>query len=335
MIEFTELVNAQELDEFVKQHENCHFMQTSLWGRVKSDWSWHGIICRDADRKIQGTMALLSRKLKWTNTSILYAPRGPIYHHGDQKTLLKLLEAAKELADRLNAVLLRLDPMVCEEDRAFISWMKNEGFRCDQAADYSLYQPRMCYVLDLHEKSPKDLEISYHQSTKRHLRTAVKNGVRIKRSSDVDAFYALMRKTAQHNGFALREYHYFKRFLDQMGESARLYLAFESDRAIAGSIAVFMGDRAWYMYGASDPKNRKSHPNELLQWQMQSDAILAGCRYFDMRGVEGYPVQGNPKLGLHQFKQGFAAQFVAYAGQFDYVCKPLIYRLLKLYAKIF
>ena len=40
MIEFVDIDHAQELDAFVTAHEWSHFMQTSLWGRVKSDWGW-------------------------------------------------------------------------------------------------------------------------------------------------------------------------------------------------------------------------------------------------------------------------------------------------------
>ena len=35
MIEYIDIDHAQEMDEFVRQHEYAHFMQTSLWGRVK------------------------------------------------------------------------------------------------------------------------------------------------------------------------------------------------------------------------------------------------------------------------------------------------------------
>ena len=43
MIEQVTLSNAAALDEFVLAHPNGHFMQTSLWGRVKTDWPWHGL----------------------------------------------------------------------------------------------------------------------------------------------------------------------------------------------------------------------------------------------------------------------------------------------------
>ncbi len=329
MIEFVTIAEAQELDAFVQAHEHCHFMQTSLWGRVKNDWTWRGMICRDKRGEICGTMALLSRRMKWCRGNILYAPRGPICKYTDADTMMELLHAAKRLARQMDAVYLRLDPMVSEEDVVVSEFMYQEGFLCNRADDFSLFQPRLCYVMQLKE----NFEKSYHSSTRRHLQTAIKNGVCVCESNDVDTFADLMGKTADHNGFEARNREYFRTFLEEMRDNAKLYLAYENGFAVAGSIAVFFGNRAWYMYGASDPENRKSHPNELLQWQMQRDAINMNCRYFDMRGVEGYPVSDNPKFGLHQFKQGFAAKFIAYSGQFDYICRPLPYKLLKWYAK--
>lgn len=264
---------------------------------------------------------------------MLYAPRGPIYDHGDVHTLEKLIEAAKQLAYRLGAIILRIDPMI-EERELLPQVLQTPEFTCSKATDYSLFQPRMCYVLDLEGIQADSLESYYHRSIRVHLHQARRREITVSFSEDVETFYNLMRKTAQHNGFALRTEEYFRRFLQQMGAHAQLYLAYKDGEAVAGSIAVFYGNRAWYMYGASDPENRQAHPNELLQWQMQHDAIKRGCRYFDLRGVEGYPTQGNPKLGLHQFKQGFSAQFVAYAGQLDHVCRPIVCRLMKLYGNI-
>lgn len=332
MIQYVDIDNASELDQFVRQHEKCHFMQTSYWGKVKSEWTWYGIIYRDTKHNIKGTMALLSKKLKWPNSCMLYAPRGPIVAGGDIQTLRNLIAAAKELACRLNAVVLRVDPMISEKD-AEAEFLRQE-FVCDCAEDYSLFQPRMCYVMNLQGLTPKTLEAQYHRSTRCHLNYAKKQGVEVEKSKDIAAFYALMQKTAHHNGFTARSETYFEQFLQQLGNHAQLYLAKHDDKVIGSSIAVFYGNRGWYMYGASDPANRKVRPNELLQWNMQLDAIKNGCKWFDLRGVEGYPIAENPKLGLHQFKQGFSAQFTAYAGQFDYVLRPIVWKLLQIYSKI-
>ena len=68
---------------------------------------------------------------------------------------------------------------------------------------------------------------------------------------------------------------------------------------------------------------------------MQRDALEGGYRYFDFRGVEGYPVPENPYYGLHHYKQGFGAQFHAYVGQCDRVLHPMRAKLVHTLQKIF
>ena len=63
---------------------------------------------------------------------------------------------------------------------------------------------------------------------------------------------------------------------------------------------------------------------------MQCHALKNGRRWFDFRGVEGYPVEENPKYGLHKYKMGFGAQFHAYAGEFDLPVRPFLERVMRL-----
>ena len=55
------------------------------------------------------------------------------------------------------------------------------------------------------------------------------------------------------------------------------------------------------------------------------DAILV--RSADMHS---YPVEENPKYGLHKYKMGFGAQFHAYAGEFDLPVRPFLERVMRL-----
>lgn len=54
---------AAEFDAFVKSHYKASFMQGSPWAGVKKNWQWRGVISRGEDGKIDGTMALLIRKV--------------------------------------------------------------------------------------------------------------------------------------------------------------------------------------------------------------------------------------------------------------------------------
>ena len=75
MIEYVTIDQAAELDAFVLRQPNCHFMQTSVWGRVKEGWGWTGILCRDEKGEIIGSMAILEHRIRHMHTGFLYAPR--------------------------------------------------------------------------------------------------------------------------------------------------------------------------------------------------------------------------------------------------------------------
>lgn len=335
MIEFVDIGHARELDEFVRAHPNCHFMQTSAWGRVKRDWGWYGILCRDARRRVVGSMALLRHNVRFFPTCMLYAPRGPIF--SDLHTFAELLGGAKQLAAQTGAYLLRIDPRIPAEDYAFAQAARSAGFSCNAASDYSLFQPRLCYDLDLHGKTPEALAAQYHRSVRYNIHHALRMGVtaRTGTAEELPAFCRMMEQTARKNGFQPRDETYFRDFLQGLGESAVLYFAEQAGRILAGAIAVYLGNSAWVMYACSDVLDRKAHPNEVLQWVMQCEALRRGCTRYDFRGVEGYPTEDNPKFGLHSYKQGFGAQFREYIGQLDLPIRPVLARAISAGQRIY
>lgn len=337
MIEYVDIEHAQELDAFVTAHQNCHFMQTSLWGRVKKDWGWYGILCRNDSGEIVGSMALLRHDIRFLPTCMLYAPRGPIFTDGDFDTFRALVDGAKQLCKRCGAYILRLDPRLEETETAFVEQATSLGFSQDTASDFSLFQPRCCYVLELAGLTPETLESKYQRSTRYNVHLAQRRGVQVALGGvdDLPDFCRMMAQTAQKNSFEPRTERYFREFLTGMGEHATLYFAQENGKNVAGTITVTLGNRSWHMYGCSDNSCLTNRPNELLQYRMQSDAIKAGCNAFDFRGVEGYPVEGNPKIGLHAYKQGYGADFHAYVGQFDYIVRPLMHKTVRFLQKLY
>ena len=332
MTEIVDITNAGELDAFVQAHPKCHFMQTSIYGRFRTDRTWNGILCRDRSRNIRGSMALLrytSRKLK---TSILYAPRGPIFDEGDLATFQELIAAARQFAEQCGAYLLRIDPLIESTDEEFLQCTQQLGFRRKAAIDYSMSQPRMCYVSDLSGFTPESLLAHYSRMKRYDVRRALRNGVTVRMGDvqDVPAFCRMMNETAEKKGFSAHDEEFFRRFLTLLGSGAQMYLAEKDGNVIAGTITMEMGNRMWHMYGCSDRNYHADCPNELLQYAMQCHALENGRRWFDFRGVEGYPVEENPKYGLHKYKMGFGAQFHAYAGEFDLPIRPFLERVMRL-----
>ncbi len=335
MIEIIEIDYGDILDQYVLDHPKCHFMQTSLWGRVKCGWEWKGILYRDPLGKICGSLALLLRRQRFTGSALCYVPRGPIWDEGNTEALNALLHAAIWVAKEEKSYLLRIDPEIPETEETFSRICREMNFQCNNASDFSLFQPRLCYVLSLEGQSEESLLASYHRSTRYHVHLALRREVQIRYGTeeDIPIFYDLMLETAKRKGFYPREEAYYRELLRGLGNHCRLYLAEEKGTVIGASMAVFYGNTAWYMYGCSKPEAGKAHANELLQWSMQCDAIRAGCKRFDFRGVEGPANPENPKFGLHRFKQSFGAELHVYVGQMDLILRPWIAGFTKRYSK--
>ncbi len=329
MVSLVNLNGASALDAFAAAQPGGHFMQSSLWGRVKTDWDWQGLLLRNPDGSVRASMALLIRRLRHFPACLLYAPRGPIFAPGDGEAFRTLVRAAADYGRGIGAYALRLDPEIPEDDAAFAAQARAEGFRIDAAEDYSLFQPRLCYVLDLSGRTPENLPELFRRSTRYNIRHAAKGPltVRVGGQDDLPAFCALMDETSARRGFTPRREPYFRALLAGMGDCAALYLAELEGRAAAGAITVCFGSTCSLLYSCSDSEGRRLHANELLEYRAMLDALARGCRCYDFRGVEGRPTEDNPAYGLHAYKQGFGAEFHAWIGQMDLVLRPAVYAL--------
>ncbi|MBQ6267405.1 MAG: peptidoglycan bridge formation glycyltransferase FemA/FemB family protein [Clostridia bacterium] len=334
MIEIVDIDHAAEIDAFVRAHEKCHFEQTSSWGRVKNYSDWVGLICRDERGAIKGVMSILVSKVNHTNMTRLYAPRGPLFDEADLDTFRALIDAAKKLAKKYNAMVLKIDPMIPNENEVFLSLTKEMGFSVNTAADFSLSNPRVAYVTDLSGiHTHEELFAIYHRTMKGHIRKAEKTlTLRMGTENDLPDFIEMMKQTGEKNGFHPHSMQYYKAFINDL-EGASFWIAEEDGLPAAATFAVELGNRMWYMYGCSFRDRLKNHPNEFLQWKMQCHAVDQGYRYFDLRGVEGFPDPENPHYGLHRYKQSLGSTFVCYCGEFYYVYKPLAYKALNLIHK--
>ena len=122
---------AAEFDAFVKSHYKASFMQGSPWAGVKKNWQWRGVISRGEDGKIDGTMALLIRKVPGMPYSLMYSPRGPVCDPHDRAMVKKLVDAAVEVGKEFNAYVLTMDTDIKVEDTEFANLVKSLGFTVD------------------------------------------------------------------------------------------------------------------------------------------------------------------------------------------------------------
>ena len=66
-----------------------------------------------------------------------------------------------------------------------------------------------------------------------------------------------------------------------------------------------------------------------LQVKAMEDAKLLGCQYYDLFGIPPNEDPSHPMAGLYRFKTGFGGSIIHRCGCWDYVCRPLAYRLFR------
>lgn len=329
-----------QLEKFVMKHDNCHFLQSPRWMKVKNNWMWRGITVCD-EEKIVGAMSVLIRRLP-LGMSVLYAPRGPVCDRNDCLSLQTLLDGVRELAKTFNALLLYADPDERDENEGFRQTMKELGFNEKSDDGFGNIQPQYVFRLNISGKSEDMIFNGFSDKTRYNIRLAKRHGVCVKRFYGdetvpewaVTVFSELMETTGRRDHFQIRGKEYFKRLLRAFGNDGILFLAEIDGQFIAGAIAVYYGNKAWYLYGASANEHRNVMPNYLLQWEMICHAARRGCGIYDFRGVSGNLSEDDPLYGLYRFKKGFGGEFTRFTGLFIYTFKPLLGKLFLTLVKL-
>ncbi len=328
-----------EYDRFVEGHPCGHFMQSRMWGRLKTHWEWDAVLVRDdITGAILGSLALLTRKVPGLPYTIMYGCRGPVCDRSDAKVVSQLIEGAKCLAKEKKAYLLKLDPDVLASDHKFIDTLVSLGFTPPtNNRNFEGIQPRFVFRLNVAGRTEENLLNSFEAKTRYNIRLARRKGVEVKvcGKEAVPAFSKIMDETGKRDGFVVRPASYLERLLDCLGEHARLYMAYYNEQPVAGSIAIWFGNKVWYLYGASSNASRNVMPNYLLQWEMIRWALEKGCEIYDFRGVSGDLSPENPLYGLYRFKKGFGGDFTEFAGEFDMILKPAVAAAIKVGEKAY
>lgn len=324
MYEFITEKTLPEYEAFVQSHPKGNFAQSYLWGKQKPMWQWDAIAVRGEDGAIRGSLAVMTRKVPGIGRTLMYGCRGPVCDLDDRETFSQLLDGAKALAKKYKSYVIKIDPDVLSSNTAFSSMLQSFGFRAKEGGkNFEAIQPRYVFRLNVEGKTEEELLANFHQKWRYNIRLAERKGVtvRICGKEMVPAFSDLMLTTGVRDGFVTRPPEYFANMLDNLGEHARLYMAFHEGQPIAGTLAIHYGDKVWYLYGASSNEHRNLMPNYLLQWSMIQWAVETGCSVYDFRGVSGDISEDNPLYGLYKFKKGFGGDFTEFVGECDLVLK--------------
>ena len=341
LIKYLTEKEIQKYESFVSSHPKGHFMQSVRWAGAKRDWKNVILVCEDENGTVKGGMSVLIRKVPVLPYKLMYCPRGPVCDIYDESTIKELTQAVCQLAKKEKAYVLKIDPDVLSSDKKFENIMKNCGYTVGRdVKNFEGVQPRYVFRLTIKDKNEQEIMEIFHPKTRYNIRLAIKKGVtaRVGNREDLADFHRIMVETGDRDDFIVRNLAYFQAMFDAMGtEHLRLYIMEYEGKVVAGSIAIYYGNKVWYLYGASSNESRRVMPNYLMQWEMIKWAMELKCEIYDFRGVSGDISEDNPLYGLYRFKKGFNGEFTEFISELSYIHKPLVniamqnlYKLLKI-----
>lgn len=316
------------LNELIKRtaRENgAEFLQSFEWGDFLN--SEGEKIIRIGIREGENILlaATLVKKKIFQNLFYWYCPRGPIIEN-NSKVFKFFIKELKKIDP--GALFLRFEPLDFKDEK-----MVEEGSKKSLLKKTINLQPAKTLILDL-EKSEAELLKEMHQKTRYNIRLAEKRGVLIKEenSGAIKDFWRLLKKTGERDNFRLHPLAHYEKLLSLNKTEPgfiRLFFAEYEGKKIAGGIFSFYGDKVTYLHGASDNEFRSLMAPYLLQWSLIKKAKEDAYRFYDFYGIDQiiWP-------GVTRFKTGYGGRVFEYAGTYDIIFKPLLYRFYELMRRI-
>lgn len=309
---------------FVSAHPDTHVLQTAEWGELKRGFGW------DVARLIVDDLGvqILFRKLPLGFT-VGYLPK-PISDSG-RWTVDRLHSEIDQTCRKHRAIFLKLEPDSWEgELSSFI--LHPSSF----PSPHNIQPPRTI-VISL-EGSEDDILARMKQKCRYNVRLAEKKGITVRPWDDLDGFHRLMQVTGGRDGFGVHSLAYYKKAYDLFHPTgtAELLVAEFEGKPLAALMIFAIGKRSWYLYGASNDKERNRMPTYLLQWEAIRWARARGCTEYDLWGVPDadeatleaeFESRHDGLWGVYRFKRGFGGEVKRASQALDKVYIPLLYKL--------
>jgi lipid II:glycine glycyltransferase (peptidoglycan interpeptide bridge formation enzyme) len=243
----------------------------------------------------------------------------------DEQISSALRNALDRAARGQRAIALTYEPYQVPSEQlvARLTWL---GLRAS-----SPVQPRSTIVVDL-TAPVEELAARQKPKARYNTRLAARRGVVVAEAAteaEVRAWYDLMLVTAARDHFSpyTAAYHLdLWRSLRAAGRGT-LLLARHEERLLAGILVTLLGEEAIYLFGAWGGEERHLMPNYLLQWEGMLWARARGARRYDLWGIPDTDAPDEPLRGVERFKEGWGGEVWRYAGAFDRVYHPWLYRL--------
>jgi lipid II:glycine glycyltransferase (peptidoglycan interpeptide bridge formation enzyme) len=314
----------------------------SAAGDFLHDWAWAEVAAFDGqpqrrfvveeDGEIVALVAAQQRRLP-VGRAFWYVPHGPVldYLHPEAAERLRVVTIGlREVGRASHAIAVKLEPRLEAETPELSPFAR---LRSDPRP-IQVGQTRLVDLTD-----DETLMASFDKDTRYAMRRSQREGVEVRVLSDasdpgpIDALHGLVLETQRRAGFAkppLDRYRIAWRELAGAGRASILE-ARRGEELLASGMLVVEGDRSFYLFSGSrreEPGEPKHYASYLLQSEMMRLARELGSRNHDLWGIA--PAGAGPEHAWHGvglFKKGFGGREVRWAGTWDLVIDPALYRL--------
>jgi lipid II:glycine glycyltransferase (peptidoglycan interpeptide bridge formation enzyme) len=319
------------------------FLAQTPSGDFLHDWGWAEVAAFDRQPQRRyaleddgAIVAIVAAQARPTigSREFWYVPHGPVIDYDDPRAgerMRALVIGLREVASHHGAIAVKLEPRL-ERDTPALSAFGGRGLR---RTDESL-QVGHSRTVELVDDDA--LLAGFDKDTRYSVRRAEREGVEVSVVEDgephaIDRLHDLVAETQARAGFPLPplgRYRIAWAALSRAGRAAILEARHEGE-LLASGMVVIEGDRSFYLFSGSRREKRgepKRFASYALQWEMMRFARSRGVRYHDLWGVAP-PDAGpdHPWHGVGLFKKGFGGREVHWAGSWDLVVEPTLYRL--------
>ena len=313
-------------------------------GDFLHDWAWAAVAAFDGqpqrrylleeDGAIVAIIAAQERPL-WRDRTFWYVPHGPVLDYADAaagERLRAVVIGLREVARQHRAIAVKLEPRLAIDAPELPAFDRRGLRRLPETLQVG--QTRLVDLAD-----DEALLAGFDKDTRYSVRRAERESVVVETAVDahdtaaIDALHGLVEDTQRRAGFPmppLERYRIAWRALAGVGRAVILEARREGE-LLASGMVVIEGDRSFYLFSGSRREERgepKRDASYALQWAMMRLARDRGVRIHDLWGIAP-PGAGpdHPWFGVGLFKKGFGGSEVIWAGSWDLVVDPTLYRL--------
>ena len=227
MYEFINNIGKEEYENFIRNSNYTHFMQSYDFGKIRE---YKGFIPHyvglKKDNKIVCAALILEKKLVF-GYSYFYSPRGYVIDYNDRELLKIFTEELAKFAKTRKAIYTKIDPGIKlhtidqdgneisgEKNYDLVEYLKEIGYKhLGYNLGFEHEQPRFTFRIDL-DGDWNTIYQRMHPTTRKILNKGNQYNLEVYKGdmNDIKDFYITMIETAKREGIIQSPIEYYKEF---------------------------------------------------------------------------------------------------------------------------